>query len=348
MNPEKTSMAVCISTNRGPEIQSFLREWAPFMLLPEHGGKKARFAVFVHEDHPAKEFSLTSMATIEITHTCQADIEPCLGRNNWIIPRKSGAARSFPMYLAWKAGFDYILTMDDDCLPPEKDPAGFFDAHRSAFHLDRWFRTIDGQEPRGIPYGDKGSLPVLLNHGLWTGIPDLDGPTALVQGRHPMTITLRARREIIPPGIWFPLCAMNVCYSRQAIPAAYNLLMGLEEVGFDRFDDIWSGLLLKRIADHLGYYITSGMPFVHHTKASNLFANLRKEALGIQLHEGFWQHVAGATLGDEVSVEGAYARLAKWIAGFPKAAPSLPAPKGYFERLSEAMLAWVGLFSKAE
>jgi hypothetical protein len=236
--------------------------------------------------------------------------------------------------------------MDDDCYPPEKEGQNFFDAHLSAFEQDRWFRTIDGEHPRGIPYGDKGRLPVLLNHGLWTGVPDLDGPTALVRERWPVAVTLRAAREVIPPGMWFPLCAMNVCYHRTAIPGAYNLIMGLEEAGFDRFDDIWSGLFLKRIADHTGRYITSGLPFVRHAKASNYFANLRKEALGIQLHEDFWRFVADAPLDGATTIADSYNRLGTWVRQFPARHPGAPANRDYFEKLGEAMRLWSGLFAE--
>ncbi len=339
-----TRVALCIATNRGPEIQNLMREWSPYFAASSEGRDRLEISVYVHEDHASREFELAPPASVRLVHTCQGDIEAELGARAWIIPRKSGASRSFPMYLAWRDGADYLITMDDDCLPPESEPGAYFRHHLGAFRLDRWFRTIDGEYPRGIPYGPKGALPVLLNHGVWTGVPDLDGPSALVRGRWPADIGLRPTREVVPPGMWFPLCAMNVCYSRRAIPAAYNLLMSMEEFGFDRFDDIWSGLFLKRVADHLGCYITTGIPFVRHTKASNPFSNLRKEALGIHLHEDFWKHVEAAPLEGAHTVASAYARLARWIARFPREYPSAPSPKGYFERLADAMRTWVELF----
>jgi hypothetical protein len=253
------------------------------------------------------------------------------------------------MYLAWRAGCDYIFTLDDDCYPLEDEHESFLDSHLAAFSLDRWFRTADMLEPRGIPYGDKGHLPVLLNHGLWTGNPDLDAPTSLANSRNPVTVVVRGTREVIPPGMYFPLCAMNVCYRREAIPAAYNLIMGMDYPGFDRFDDIWSGLLLKRIADHLGFYITNGKPLVHHQIASNPFSNLRKEALGIQLHEDFWKHIASAKLDFScTSVTSCYRQLAHIVRAFPQEFPSAPCPSGYFERLAEAMLCWLSLFESSD
>jgi hypothetical protein len=348
MSEKSGGLAVCVATIRPDEIARYLCQWAPLLAAQFGRSGISRVAFFIHEDSPERRFTAPEPSPARVVHTCHRDIREVLGVASWIIPKGSGASRSFPMYLAWREGFEYVVTMDDDCFPPDDEPESFFDNHLRAFRLDRWFRTIGGEEPRGVPYGNKGSLPVLLNHGLWTGIPDFDGPTALVRSRWPMSVVLRKGIEVIPPGMWFTLCAMNVCYHRRAIPAAYNLLMGVETAGFDRFDDIWSGLFLKKIADDLGFYVTNGGPFVRHLKASNPFSNLCKESLGIALHEEFWQHVSTARLEKCESVTQAYTNLAAWVRQFPKRSPKAPAKPGYFERLAEAMAVWASLFGASE
>ena len=339
---DRLPIGICVPTIRERQITQFLKEWAPYWSSSEQEAYKV--ILFMHEDHPAKIFQLPQPDGLELIHTCHADIHEALGKNEWIISRHSGACRSFPMYMAWQQGCTYILTLDDDCYPAEGYGESFLSTHLAAFNQEIWFRTISGEEPRGVPYGDRGHLPVLLNHGLWVGNPDLDGPTSLVRSRKPGSVVLRASREVIPPGMWFTLSAMNVCYHRSAIPAAYNLLMGVETFGFDRFDDIWSGLLLKRIADHLGLYVTNGLPFVRHAKASDPLQNLNKEALGIQIHEGFWRHVAAAPLSGSTTIADCYRCLAEWVKRFPREYPSIPAPHGYFELLSEAMVCWLDIF----
>ena len=335
--PARRRIGVCIATNRPSLAAAMLARWAP-LWEREAQESGVQPEVFLHEDGPA--LSPLPPLALTVHHTCQADIARRMGRHEWIIPRGSGASRSFALLGAWDAGCDFALTMDDDCLPgPEAE--SYLRTHLAAFELDRWFRTIDGQAPRGVPYGERGRLPVLLNHGLWTGTPDLDGATAVRALREPVTVVLRATREVVPPGMWFTLCAMNVCYRREALPAAYNLLMGLEEHGLDRFDDIWSGLLLKCVADHVGQYVTSGVPFVHHARASDPFMNMRKEARGIQLHEHFWRHIARAPLNGSTDVTEAYLALADWVERFPIDAPEAKAPAGYFERTAQAMRAWV-------
>jgi hypothetical protein len=137
---------------------------------------------------------------------------------------------------------------------------------------------------------------------------------------------------------------MNVCYHRSVIPAAYNLLMGLEVTGLDRFDDIWSGLLLKRVLDYKGWYATTGEPFVRHIKRSDYFTNLRKEALGIHIHEHLWDYLLDAPLEPGLTVASAFVALAEHVHRFPERFPDVPCPDGYFARMADAMVTWTELF----
>jgi reversibly glycosylated polypeptide / UDP-arabinopyranose mutase len=337
INGIKTRIAICIPSSRKDSMNKFLLEWAPIL----NSCDKYEITIFVHEDKPQPNAVYTIEASnIAIKQTSQLDVEDVLGNAGWIIPRGTSACRSFPMLLAWRAGFEYIFTLDDDCYPQE---SSFIEGHLSAFKLDRWFNTIEGDFARGVPYENRGQLPVRMNHGLWTEIPDLDGPTSLVRKRDPIKITLGSDHRVVPPGMFVPLCGMNICYHRSIIPAAYYLLMGLHEFGFDRFDDIWSGIIVKKILDHLGWYVTSGAPYIRHTKASNCFSNLRKEALGIHLNEYFWQHIMEAKI-DASNVIECYKELSVWVQQFSDKKPDVPCPKGYFQKLGEAMITWADLF----
>jgi reversibly glycosylated polypeptide len=340
MTPTDPIVAVCVPTARADAIHDFLDAWRALWREPV-----VDVRLFVHEDNPSATFSANGSGA-RVHHTCQADIARELGDAAWIIPMRSGASRSFPMYLAWKAGCDYIITLDDDCYPPPDGARAFVEAHLAAFSRDRWFRTIAGDEPRGVPYERLGRLTVALNHGLWSDVPDLDGPTSLVRMREPRAAVLPRGHDVVPPGMAFPLCAMNVCYHRSVIPAAYNLLMGLDAVGLDRFDDIWSGLFLKRILDYMGWYATSGEPFIRHMKRSNRFTNLRREALGIEIHEQFWDYVLDAPLAPALTVTQAFKALAEHVRFFPDSRPDVPSPGGYFRRLADAMITWADLFER--
>jgi len=338
----EATIAICVPTVREEAIRDFLDAWSPYWQTC--AASSVLVQLFVHEDCPRKTLDPGKRPHLRLTHTAHDDIERELGCREWIIPRASGACRSFPMYLAWKAGCDYIITLDDDCYPQPGEGERFLPGHLESFKRDRWFRTIAGDDPRGVPYERLGELTVRVNHGLWSDVPDLDGPTSLVRMRETRAVVLRSGHEVVPPGMAFPLCAMNVCYHRSILPAAYNLLMGLESVGLDRFDDIWSGILVKRVLDYMGWYATTGEPFVRHLKKSNAFTNLRKEALGIHIHEHLWDYILDAPLEPGLTVTGAFKALARRLHDFPKTLPALPCPTGYFARLSEAMVAWAELF----
>jgi hypothetical protein len=62
-----------------------------------------------------------------------------------------------------------------------------------------------------------------------------------------------------------------------------------EDQMFSRFDDIWCGVILLKVCHHLNLLVAVGEPFVNHSRASNCFVNLIKEAAGIQRNETFWK-----------------------------------------------------------
>jgi hypothetical protein len=128
------------------------------------------------------------------------------------------------------------------------------------------------------------------------------------------------------------MCSMNIAWRPQLTPAMYFLLMG-PRYPFDRFGDIWAGVLAKRIADHLGLAVNSGSPGVLHERASNVFANLAKESRGLAVNETFWRAVDSVVLSAE-SVAGAYAQLAE----------RLPLEQQEFTQLRRAMRIWADLF----
>jgi len=94
--------------------------------------------------------------------------------------------------------------------------------------------------------------------------------------------------------------------------------------------------------------VTTGEPFVRHTRKSNPFTNLRREALGIQIHEYLWDYLLDAPLEPGLSVGDAFKRLARRVGEFPAAHADVPTPDGYFPRLAAAMITWAELFEPRE
>ncbi len=225
----------------------------------------------------------------------------------------------------------------------------------------KWFNTLNSVRPRGVPYKSLGKRHVHVNHGIWQGVLDYDAPQQLVD---PVPEVYTHDNRIVPHGAYHPFCGMNVMWRREAIPLSYHLLMGkrmhnldyekavpvdkavLIPLPFDRFGDIWCGIIQKKVCDHLGWVVSTGTPYIHHDRASDPFANLRKEANGIQVNEWMWKAI------DEIELTD-YERTAAACYGFigscvrklwDRDEPGAREHMEYFELLGSAMQTWAGLF----
>jgi hypothetical protein len=312
---------VVVPTAREASLAGFLDAWRDEL---------SSATVLVVEDGPERTFS-TSGANVR--HLAWCDIDSQLGDGAWSIPRGSGCVRSFGCWVAHQMRPDMIVALDDDVRPDPAHP-GFLDAHWARLQSaadPAWVSTLDAASPRGMPYftTDRENS-VVLNHGLWSGVPDWDAATQLLSGR--VEIPAEWSDQTIPRGRYFPMCSMNVAWRPEFTAAMYFLLMG-PEYPFDRFGDIWGGVLAKRVADHLGLAVNSGSPGILHERASNVFANLSKESRGLAVNETFWRAVDSVVLTAE-SVPAAYAELAD----------RLPLEQQEFTLMRRAMHTWAQLF----
>lgn len=291
--------------------------------------------IIVCEDRPERQIQLPH--GFQIDHYSWREIDAELGSNSWIIPRFNASVRSFGYWKAWLEKPDMIVTIDDDCYPLPADggnSVGFLEAHRRNLQAKvtfGWERTADFHT-RGFPYGVRNSASVVVSHGLWAGIPDLDAPTQLVLSD--LRLNCSPGVKVIPRGTYFPMSGMNLAFSPTVAPALYFLLMG-RDWPYDRFDDIWAGILVKKVCDHLGLAVCSGEPLVEHRRASNVFKNLQKEAAGIEVNEYFWRAV------DSVRLEGDTVRDC-----YKELAQKLPLEGPYWDKLREAMIIWADLFAE--
>lgn len=312
---------VVVPTAREESVIGFLDAW-------RHELSSA--TILVIEDGPERSFRVTGE---NVRHLAWCDIDAELGDAAWIIPRGSGCVRSFGCWAAAQMNPEMIVALDDDTRP---DPlhSGFLDAHWARLQGGAdiaWSSTLDAASPRGMPYFEMArQSPVVLNHGLWSGVPDFDAATQLVSSR--MEIPCGWSDQTIARGRYFPMCSMNIAWRTEFTPAMYFLLMG-PEYPFDRFGDIWAGVLAKRVADHLGLAMNSGSPGILHQRASNVFANLAKESRGLAVNETFWRAVDSVVLTEE-SIPAAYAQLAE----------RLPLEREEFVQLRRAMRTWAELF----
>ena len=371
----RKEIALVVPTIRENCLNDFIERWNLIGLF-DH------VDLIIMEDNPTRTFKTPHVSRGDVdavTHLCWTDIDSELGDESWVIPRRSDTVRSFAYLKAWQLGYKFVMTLDDDCYPTDDadgliyDGQAFVNEHlKSLTKRSRWFNTLNKVTPRGIPYYNRGtSESIMVNHGLWTNVLDYDAPRQLVA---PTKEEFSFDSRVVPAGSYFPMCGMNVMWRAEATPLMYHLLMGqwnggkdvfgnmqsfkystapdgLWRLPFDRFGDIWCGILMKRCVDLAGMGAATGMPYIRHERASNPFTNLRKEANGLEVNEKFWEYIdvfspeIPSRAHERVEFLAAiYLQLAAHVAAYDVFKEHVP----YFKRLGMAMRAWAKFFIKTE
>lgn len=265
-----------VPTIREHSIKEFVQVW-------EKRYPNLKDFLILVEDNPTKTFDLGIKH-----HYSWKEIDEDLKDKAFVISRRDSSIRSYGFLKAFQFDSKYIFTLDDDCYPCEDD---FVEKHIDKLeNSPKWIPSIRGMRTRGLPYKNFGKLDhVVLNMGLWTENPDLDSVQTLINGDGFGFIPPKGN-HIIPHGQYQPVCAMNMAFKKEVAVLSYFAPMG-EGQPYRRFDDIWFGIILKKICDHLNLSISVGEPFIRHIRASNMFVNLVKEAPGIAFNEEFWDIV---------------------------------------------------------
>jgi hypothetical protein len=242
-----------------------------------------------------------------------------------VVPAASHAETSFGLLYMWaRPAFEYGVFLDDDTAPhPEFD---FFGTHleqlgtrKTVEHVgsdERWVNVLyqnverHGLYPRGYPYSamdeertleTKRTDEIVASQGLWTNIPDLDAVRILMDGDLDGQAQTLTRRDdfthsfAAAEGNFLTVCSMNLAFEREIIPAFYQFPMDDNEWEIGRFDDIWSGLTLKKAADMLDKTVINGFPLCEHNKAErSTFGDLNNEVPALELNEHVWEALATA------------------------------------------------------
>ena len=216
------------------------------------------------------------------------DIEKALGNRSWIISKKDASVRNFGFLVSDK---DLIYTLDDDVLPvvgPDGEYVNAIEMHvRNLLtpSTPTFFNTVydpyvrGSDFVRGYPYSRRKGTVTGVSHGLWLNAYDYDAPTQILK-IHERNNKYVDATLTIPKGVLYPMCSMNVAFNKRLIGLAFMQgLMG-EGMPWGRYDDMIAGWTSKVIGDFLGIGTKSGAPYINHTKASNPFANLKKEYKG--------------------------------------------------------------------
>ncbi|WP_018258606.1 hypothetical protein [Halomicrobium katesii] len=263
------------------------------------------------------------------------------GEYDHLIPEASHAQTSFGLLYMWANDFEYGVFIDDDTLP--HDDVDFFGTHMRNLDYDgeieqvrsdeQWINVLYQSDhdlyPRGYPYAAMDETvetetahvdEVVASQGLWTNVPDLDAVRILMDGDLQGQAQTRTTSEdygtdfVAAPGQYLTVCSMNLAFRREVIPAFYQLPMDDNRWDVGRFDDIWSGLFLKRAADVLGKQVYNGDPLCEHNKAPrSTFSDLTNEVHGLELNEHVWE-IVDEVGGDADSYAGVFRAMARALA----------------------------------
>ena len=271
-----------------------------------------------------------------------------------LIPAKSHAETSFGLLIALERKPDMIVFIDDDTLPLDQDYLGthwkMLESKPKILESDtKWLNSIDPYQskffPRGFPYSARkpafvkdvshGITRIIANQGLWQNIPDLNAIDYLHWNDRNICKTHDFTTAI---GNWATVCSMNLAFLPEIIPAFYQLPMPAMDVA--RFDDIWSGLFLKKCADVLGNGISTGNPLCSHNKfPRNIFDDIKAEMIGLEINETLFRELEKIELTNKTYLEN-YRQIAT------KLNPEAFRSRDYIKFLKIQMLRWSELMER--
>ncbi len=262
-------VALVVPTIREDQIREFLGAW--WQQLHE-----AHVGVYVVEDNERRSFDLgvgslgSGVGTHDMArvhHLCWDDAPD--GMLDCINVRSPGC-RQIGLWKAYHDGCDVLVSLDDDVRPA---------TGRNLFHefcdilangVPVWVDPLLNYRSRGYPTTNVGTVPVAFHSGSFLSIPDVDGETQLKYEEefaiNPPQYVPRA--TIVPKGQLIPVNG-GICGWRSEITPFVHYTVWNKELGYRRFDDIWMGIIVKRLLDHCGLHMGYGQTFVNHIRASS-------------------------------------------------------------------------------
>lgn len=266
-------LAIIVPTIREESYAKFLDIWKPLF-------EKHKVQLITVWDGEKPRLNCVSYTGSSISQTTQG-IESVMGEYADLIYNFNDGVRNLGFAYVAKnlPEIEYVITFDDDVVPIGDTIEDHLDALNQNVPVS-WMNTSMTDYMWGFPYNIRQEAEVWVSHGVWTNVADFDALTQLVKGIRPQVFY----KGSIPKGIFYPHCAMNFSFKREALPYVYQAPMG-PKIGLDRFGDIWGGIEMKKDLDRLGKAVVSGYAIVEHVRASDVYKNLQKEAKGVELND---------------------------------------------------------------
>lgn len=310
-------IALVVPTIREDQIKEFLVSWSGQIV-------EADVNVYIVEDNPRKSFEL-NMETLNthsgressslIEHLCWEDAPDGMLD---CITVKSPSCRQIGMWKAYHDMCEIIITLDDD-VRPAVGPNIFIDFYKILVDgVPVWVDPLLNYRSRGYPTQNVGTVPISFHVGSFLGIPDVDGETQL---KHEKQFAANPPEyipqvTIVPRGQLIPVNG-GICGWKREITPFVHYTRWNKKLGYRRFDDIWMGIIVKKLFDQWHLNMSYGPPFVNHVRASSAEKNIEYEVEGKKWNEVFWE-VFDTRIGkrlDEVerSLVRTYEMLAKML-----------------------------------
>nr|XP_017226647.1 PREDICTED: probable UDP-arabinopyranose mutase 5 isoform X2 [Daucus carota subsp. sativus] len=323
-----------------PDLTYFMEEWRPVF---------SRFHLIIVKDPDLKE-ELKIPEGFNVHVYTKADIDKIAGSTSTSLLFSGYSCRYFG-YLVSKRKF--IVSIDDDCVPAKDDMGNLIDAvSQHVQNLETpatpfFFNTLydpyrkGADFVRGYPFSLRSGVTCALSCGLWLNLADYDAPTQALKP------TERNSRYVdavltVPVKAMMPVSGINIGFNRELVGPALLPALKLEQEGkvrWETVEDLWCGMCVKVVSDHMGIGVKTGLPYVWRNERGDAVASLKKEWEGVKLMEDivpFFQSLRfseAAVTAEECVIE--LAAAVKESLG-----PSNPV----FERAAEAMVQWVKLW----
>ncbi|XVF30389.1 hypothetical protein REPUB_Repub16aG0053000 [Reevesia pubescens] len=321
------------------DLTSFMNEWRPIF---------SRFHLIIVKDPDLKEeLKIPQGFNLDVYN--KPDIDQVVGSSTSII--FSGYSCRYFGYLVSRK--KYIISVDDDCLPARDNKGFLVDA--VAQHITNlatpatpfFFNTLydpfsEGVDfVRGYPFSLRSGVKCALSCGLWLNLADHDAPTQALKPEQRNSRYVDAVMTV-PARALVPISGINIAFDREVVGPA--LLPALRLAGEGKFrwetmEDIWSGMCVKVVCDHLGLGVKTGLPYVLRSDRGDAIASLKKEWEGVKLMEEVVPFFQSVRLPREATT------AEDCVVGVANAVKEqLGSTDPVFDRGAKAMLDWVNLW----
>ncbi|XP_024967850.1 probable UDP-arabinopyranose mutase 5 [Cynara cardunculus var. scolymus] len=267
------------------DLTSFMEEWRPIF---------SRFHLIIVEDPDLKE-ELKIPKGFDFDVYTKSDIDKLAGSSNAAM--FSGYSCRYFGYLVSKR--KYIISIDDDCSPAKDNNGDLVDIvtqHITNLRTPAtpfFFNTLydpyrkGADFVRGYPFGLRSGVTCVLSCGLWLNLADYDAPTQSLKPE------LRNSRYVdavltVPKNTLMPMSGINLAFDREMVGPALLPALKLAKEGkfrWETIEDIWCGLVVKAVCDHLDLGVKTGLPYVSRNERGSAIDSLKKEWEGVKLME---------------------------------------------------------------